>query len=56
VKIDDAVEARLRKFTSRKGDLSRIVGEALLLWLRDHEGDALVNGIVAREGAAEVGQ
>ena len=37
VKVNDDIEARLRKFTSRKGDLSRIVGEALELWLRAHE-------------------
>ena len=37
VKVIDDFEARLRKFTSRKGDLSRIVGEALELWLRAHE-------------------
>jgi hypothetical protein len=38
VKISDEVEAQLRKFTARKGDLSRLVEEALLLWLRRFEG------------------
>ena len=37
VRLPEALEERLRKFTPRKGDLSRILAEAVELWLAEHE-------------------
>lgn len=37
IRLSDELEARIRKFTSRKGDLSRLACEALGMWLAMHE-------------------
>lgn len=40
VTLDDNVENELRAVTRRKGDMSRIVTEALQLWMEKHESNA----------------
>ena len=56
IRLSDELEARIRKFTSRKGDLSKLACEALGMLLAEHEPKLLVNAIVAQPGAVEVGQ
>ena len=43
ITVTDELEARSRKFTPRKGDLSRIWSEGMLMWLAEHEPKAEIS-------------
>lgn len=44
------IEERLRAYTGRKGELSKISNEAFALWLDVKEGKKIVNCVQTEEG------